>query len=92
LSLQFGENILAENQCFPNAFVDEKDLAGFRRTIEAARSLAKAQKKLVFTLDHPSYVPFMTYADNRELRKKISNRFWRKRISEKTNLTTKKLF
>jgi peptidyl-dipeptidase Dcp len=27
---------------------------------------------LIFTLDHPSYIPFLTYADNRELRKKMA--------------------
>jgi peptidyl-dipeptidase Dcp len=48
-----------------------KDLADYPEgTIEAARSEAKRkERRLIFTLDHPSYVPFMTYADNRELRK-----------------------
>ncbi|AWG23593.1 peptidase M3 [Flavobacterium faecale] len=78
LSLQFGENILAETNAFEMHLTDEKDLAGLPEgTIEAARSLAKAQEKegWIFTLDHPSYVPFMTYADNRELRKKIAIAF-----------------
>ena len=78
LSLQFGENILAETQAFQMHLTNEKDLAGLPEgTIEAARSLAKAENKegWVFTLDHPSYVPFMTYADNRELRKKLAIAF-----------------
>ncbi|MBU0941875.1 MAG: M3 family metallopeptidase [Bacteroidetes bacterium] len=78
LSLQFGENILAETNAFQMHLTDEKDLAGLPEgTIEAARSLAKAQEKegWIFTLDHPSYVPFMTYADNRELRKKLAIAF-----------------
>jgi peptidyl-dipeptidase Dcp len=48
-----------------------KRLAGLPEgTIEAARSAKeKGKEGWIFTLDHPSYVPFMTYADNRELRK-----------------------
>ncbi|TRX35542.1 M3 family metallopeptidase [Flavobacterium sp. ZT3R18] len=78
LSLQFGENVLAETNAFELLLTDEKDLAGLPEgTIEAARSLAKAQEKegWIFTLDHPSYIPFVTYADNRELRKKMAIAF-----------------
>jgi len=78
LSLTFGENVLAETNAFEMHLTDEKDLAGLPEgTIEAARSLAKAQEKegWIFTLDHPSYLPFVTYADNRELRKKITIAF-----------------
>ena len=78
LSLQFGENVLAETNAFELHLTDEKDLAGLPEgTIEAARSLAKAQEKegWIFTLDHPSYLPFVTYANNRELRKKMAIAF-----------------
>ncbi|PWA09809.1 M3 family metallopeptidase [Flavobacterium laiguense] len=78
LSLQFGENVLAETNAFEMHLTNEKDLAGLPEgTIEAARSLAKAQEKegWIFTLDHPSYIPFVTYADNRELRKKMAIAF-----------------
>lgn len=78
LSLQFGENVLAETNAFELHITNEKDLAGLPEgTIEAARSLAKAQEKegWIFTLDHPSYLPFVTYADNRELRKKMAIAF-----------------
>jgi Zn-dependent oligopeptidase len=78
LSLQFGENLLAETNAFELHLTDEKDLAGLPEgTIEAARSLAKDQEKegWIFTLDHPSYIPFLTYADNRELRKKMAIAF-----------------
>ncbi|WP_140487754.1 M3 family metallopeptidase [Flavobacterium sp. GSA192] len=78
LSLQFGENVLAETNAFQLQLTDEKDLAGLPEgTIEAARSLAKSEEKegWIFTLDHPSYLPFMTYADNRELRKKMAIAF-----------------
>lgn len=78
LSLQFGENVLAETNAFELHLTNEKDIAGLPEgTIEAARSLAKAQEKegWIFTLDHPSYIPFITYADNRELRKKMAIAF-----------------
>jgi Zn-dependent oligopeptidase len=78
LSLQFGENLLAETNAFELHLTDYNHLAGLPEgTIEAARSLAKAQEKegWIFTLDHPSYIPFVTYADNRELRKKMAIAF-----------------
>ncbi len=78
LSLQFGENVLAETHAFELHITDENDLAGLPEgTREAAHSLAKSQEKegWIFTLDHPSYIPFVTYADNRELRKKMAIAF-----------------
>jgi Zn-dependent oligopeptidase len=78
LSLQFGENVLAETQAYELHITNESDLAGLPEgTIEAANSLAKSQEKegWIFTLDYPSYVPFVTYADNRELRKKMAIAF-----------------
>lgn len=78
LSLQFGENVLAETNNFELHLTDSKELSGLPEgTIEAARLLAKNQEKegWIFTLDHPSYIPFMTYADNRELRKKMAIAF-----------------
>ena len=78
LSLQFGENVLAETHAFELHITNENDLAGLPEgTREAARSLAKSQDKegWIFTLDHPSYIPFVTYADNRELRKKMAIAF-----------------
>ena len=78
LSLEFGENVLSETQAFELHLTDEKDLSGLPEgTIEAAKELAKSQEKegWIFTLDYPSYVPFLTYADNRELRKKMAIAF-----------------
>lgn len=75
LSLQFGENVLAETQAYQMHITDEKELSGLPEgTMEEAHSLAKSQEKegWIFTLDYPSYIPFVTYADNRELRKKIA--------------------
>ncbi|OXB07501.1 M3 family metallopeptidase [Flavobacterium pectinovorum] len=78
LSLQFGENVLAETNAFELHLTNENNLTGLPEgTIEAARLLAKEKGKegWIFTLDHPSYVPFLTYADNRELRKKMAIAF-----------------
>ncbi|WP_147678338.1 M3 family metallopeptidase [Algibacter pacificus] len=75
LSLKFGENVLAETNKFEMLISDEKDLSGLPEgTIEAAKQLAESKEKegWLFTLDYPSYIPFVTYADNRELRKKIT--------------------
>ena len=75
LSLQFGENVLADTNAFELHLTDEKDVAGLPESAkEAAKEIAKSKDKhgWVFTLDYPSYIPFMTYADNRELRKKLS--------------------
>jgi peptidyl-dipeptidase Dcp len=78
LSLTFGENILAETNKFELHITDEKDLSGLPEgVIEAAAQTAeeKGKEGWVFTLDYPSYIPFLTYADNRELRKKLSIAF-----------------
>ncbi|MDN3724791.1 M3 family metallopeptidase [Aequorivita sp. SDUM287046] len=78
LSLTFGENVLAETNKFELHITDEKDLSGLPEgVIEAAAQTAEEKGKdgWVFTLDYPSYVPFLTYADNRELRKKMAIAF-----------------
>ncbi len=75
LSLQFGEHVLAETHDFQLHLTDEKDLSGLPEgAVEAAQQLAKSLDKdgWVFTLDYPSYIPFVTYADNRELRKQMA--------------------
>jgi len=78
LSLTFNENILAETQDFILHITDESELSGLpESTIESAKEEAKNRELegWIFTLDYPSYVPFMTYADNRALRKKMSLAF-----------------
>lgn len=74
LTLQFGENVLAATNNFELNVTNEKDLAGLPDgVLEAAAATAKSKDKQgwVFTLQFPSYVPFMQYADNRELREKM---------------------
>jgi Zn-dependent oligopeptidase len=78
LKLKFGEHVLAETNNFEMLVTNESDLTGLPDdTIEAAKQLAESKQKegWLFTLDYPSYIPFMTYADNRELRKTLSLAF-----------------
>jgi len=74
LSLQFSQNLLKENKAFTLHITDKAQLSGLPDTaIEAAAQTAK-DKKLegwVFTLDYPSYSPFMTYSNQRDLREKM---------------------
>ena len=78
LKLKFGENILAETNKFELHITNEKDLAGLPEGAKEAASQtaeSKGKKGWLFTLDYPSYIPFMTYAENRELRKKMALAF-----------------
>ncbi|WP_299384077.1 M3 family metallopeptidase [uncultured Lacinutrix sp.] len=75
LKLQFGENILAETNKYELHLTNEDDLSGLPEGAkEAAKQLAESKEKegWLITLDYPSYIPFMTYADNRELREQLS--------------------
>jgi peptidyl-dipeptidase Dcp len=75
LKLKFGENVLAETNKFEMLLTSEDDLSGLPEGAkEAAQQLAESKNKegWLITLDYPSYIPFMTYADNRELRKKLA--------------------
>ena len=75
LSLTFGENVLAETNNFEMLVSNEEDLSGLPEgVLEAAKQLAESKDKegWLFTLDYPSYIPFMTSADHRELRKKLA--------------------
>ncbi len=74
LALQFSQNLLKETKAFELHIVDEKQLDGLPDTAkEAAAQTAKERNKegWVFTLDYPSYSPFITYSTQRELRKKM---------------------
>ena len=74
LGLQFSQNVLKENKAFTLHITDEAQLDGLPETArEAAAHEAKEQGKegWVFTLDFPSYSPFMTYSTQRELRRQM---------------------
>ncbi len=74
LSLQFSQNLLKENKAFTLHLTDEQQLDGLPDTArEAAAQTAKEMGKdgWVFTLDQPSYSPFMTYSTQRDLRRQM---------------------
>ncbi len=82
LSLQFSQNLLKENKSFTLTITDEAQLDGLPETAREAAALAwkevnsqlptdKSQQGWLFTLDMPSYSPFMTYSTQRELRKQL---------------------
>jgi peptidyl-dipeptidase Dcp len=78
LNLKFNENVLAENNDFLLSITDNDDLAGLPESvIEAAALTAKAKKieGWAFTLQFPSYSPFMKYSANRPLREKMYNAY-----------------
>ena len=74
LTLQFSQNVLKENKAYTLHITDEAQLDDLPNTaIAAAAQNAKEQEKegWIFTLDYPSYSPFMTYSTQRELRKEM---------------------
>ena len=74
LSLQFSQNLLKETKAFTLHITDRAQLDGLPDTaVEAAAQTAKEQQKegWVFTLDYPSYSPFMTYSTQRDLREQM---------------------
>ena len=80
LSLQFGNNLLKENANFKLVIDNEADLAGLPQTsIDAAAEQAKAdgmEGKWVFTLSKPSLIPFLQFADNSDLRRKMYTAYY----------------
>lgn len=79
LSTTYGQNLLAESNAYELVIDKEEDLAGLPKEIrEAAAAEAKTkgkEGKWVFTLQNPSVMPFLQYADNRALRKEIWNAY-----------------
>jgi len=75
LSLQFDENLLAETNAFELVIENEKDLSGLPQSvIDAAAQTANEagyEGQWLFTVQKPSMIPFLQYADNRELRKTL---------------------
>lgn len=75
LGVQFGQNLLDETNAYQLVVENEAELAGLPAgLIAAAANEAKAagqEGKWIFTLQNPSVMPFLQYADNRELRRQI---------------------
>ncbi|MBW8359942.1 MAG: M3 family metallopeptidase [Weeksellaceae bacterium] len=74
-TLQYGQNVLAETNSYFRHITDAGELAGIPEPImDQYREEAKTRnlEGFVVTLQYPSYLPFMTYAENRDLRKELA--------------------
>ena len=74
LTLKFGENVLKETNKYEKHITDSQRLSGIPESaLEAASAKAKSKGKegWIFELTMPSYLPFVKYADDRELRKEL---------------------
>jgi len=74
-SLQFGQNVLASTNAYFKHITNKEDLAGIPEAIIDQYAEEAKERNLdgwVVTLQYPSYIPFMTYAENRELRKELA--------------------
>ncbi len=88
LSLNFGEHVLADTNAFSLHIRNEDELRGLPQSaISMAKQMAEAKNLdgWLFTLDYPSYVPFMTYAENRELRQQMSKAFGQRGFQQNEN-------
>ncbi|MBQ8337014.1 MAG: M3 family metallopeptidase [Bacteroidaceae bacterium] len=73
--IKFSTNLLADNKAFKLVITDKADLAGLpQAVVDAARS--EDGKNWVFTLDKPSCIPFLQYADNRKLREIVYKKYY----------------
>ncbi|KQT16904.1 peptidase M3 [Chryseobacterium sp. Leaf404] len=75
-SLQFGQNVLASTNNYFKHITSKEDLAGVPEAVIGQYAEEAKERNLegwVVTLQYPSYIPFMTYAENRELRKEIAS-------------------
>ncbi len=88
-TLKFGNNVLADTQNFILEIDNEKDLEGIPTMfIEQAKNTAiqkNMPEKWIFTLHFPSYMPFMMYAKNRDLRRKLSVGYGTRGMRENKN-------
>jgi len=81
LKLTFGEHLLAETNNFELHILEESKLEGLpddEKEAAKLRAIQKEKKGWIISLDYPSYVPFMKYAKNRELRRRLALAFGRK--------------
>jgi peptidyl-dipeptidase Dcp len=89
LSVQFGQNLLAETNDFKLIIDKDEDLSGLPEGIKAqAASMAKTygmDGKWVFTLQVPSMTPFLQYSDRRDLREKLFTAYFMKGDNDNTN-------
>lgn len=86
LALSFGENVLKETNAFELVIDNENDLKGLPESLIQSAEEAAASKgyenKWIFTIHKPSMIPFLQYAENRELREKIYRAYFMKGDNE----------
>lgn len=83
-NLKFSQNVLAATNAFTMHLTDSADLAGLPDFVkEGARAEAQSRglEGWVFTLNYPSYSPFMQYSERRELREKLSRAYGSRCVS-----------
>lgn len=88
LKLKFGEHVLADTNAYQMHLLDPAELAGLPEgAVEAAQELAREQGKegWIITLDYPSYIPFMTYAENRARREELAIAAGKKAFQDNEN-------
>ena len=89
LTMNYGNQLLKENAAFELIIDNKKDLAGLpESSIAAAAELAKSKGKdgkWAFNLSSPSYFPFITYAENRDLRKKMFEGYSQRGFKDNAN-------
>ena len=85
LSLQFGENVLAATNAF-EMVLEENQLGGLPQDVKDAAAEEAEQRemvgKYVFTLQYPSYIPFVTYSTERALREKMVRAFGKRAFAD----------
>ncbi|WP_144208795.1 M3 family metallopeptidase [Shewanella donghaensis] len=95
LNLEFGDNLLAETNAFELVIDKEADLAGLPQDVidTAAATATKRghEGKWVFTTSRPSITPFLTYAENRELRENIYKGYIERANNDNANDNKKNL-
>lgn len=88
IKLIFGKNVLADQNAYQLHITDKSKLEGLPEdALEMAAELAKHEEKegWIFTLDYPSYLPFVKFAKNRALRKELSIAFGKKGFQDNKN-------
>ena len=88
LSLKFGQNVLADTNAYQLHVEDQSKLKGLPDDVlDAAAEVAEQNDKsgYIFTLQYPSYVPFMKYCENRDLRKTLSLAFGKRGFQDNDN-------
>ena len=90
LTLQFGKNVLASTNAFQMHLTDENDLEGlpdYLRDLGAMTAKERGLEGWVFTLDYPSYSPFMQNSSRPDLRRKMYMAYNTKAVGGKNDNT-----